>query len=408
MVVGYLKILTSNVGGKVLAIAILPIVAKKLGPAGFGTLSVYMAIGGFATAIIMMRFNEFVLVDYYKSEKKEFSNTIKNGALIALVTFLFLITLSVIMKSSLEEWLGLGIGWVIVAFGYAFAQWFYQISLNLARLHEKFSLYAAIDFLNHVGLALGTLLFVVNFDSGWQGRVYSQYIISMLAIALFVYLFVKLLEFDLTYFRLRTVEILGFCLPLLPHSLIPFVRLGLDKLLLVGIIAREDLGIYSLAMTLAIGFNMIINSFITIIQPNLYANFEKNGGAFFDMKLIIKILGIVGVFLMIGGLVLRFFVEIYLGQEYFDALRYIPWILVDIWMFMVFRILNIPLFYTGKVKAFGASLGFSILFQGLVMIIMAKYLGIDGVLFALIAADSLRALLSYLTGSIVLKLHVKW
>ena len=111
---------------------------------------------------------------------------------------------------------------------------------------------------------------------------------------------------------------------------------------------------------------------------------------------------------MIGGLVLRFFVEIYLGQEYFDALRYIPGILVDIWMFMVFRILNIPLFYTGKVKAFGASLGFSILFQGLVMIIMAKYLGIDGVLFALIAADSLRALLSYLTGSIVLKLHVKW
>ena len=408
MVVGYLKILTSNVGGKVLAIAILPIVAKKLGPAGFGTLSVYMAIGGFATAIIMMRFNEFVLVDYYKSEKKEFSNTIKNGALIALATFLLLITLSVIMKSSLEEWLGLGFGWVILAFGYAFAQWFYQIALNLARLHEKFSLYAAIDFLNHVGLALGTLVFVVNFDSGWQGRVYSQYIISMLAIALFVYLFVKLLKLDLTYFRLRTVEILGFCLPLLPHSLIPFVRLGLDKLLLVGIIAREDLGIYSLAMTLAIGFNMIINSFITIIQPNLYANFEKNGGAFFDMKLIIKILGIVGVFLMIGGLVLRFFVEIYLGQEYFDALRYIPWILVDIWMFMVFRILNIPLFYTGKVKAFGASLGFSILFQGLVMIIMAKYLGIDGVLFALIAADSLRALLSYLTGSRVLKLHVKW
>ena len=239
----------------------------------------------------------------------------------------------------------------------------------------------------------------------WFSRVYAIYVVGIILMGVYIFFLRKNLGLNDWFAEKKYREVFSFCGPLILHSFVPFVRLGLDKVLLVGVVSAVDLGEYSLAITLGSSYSLITMSLMSVIQPSWYRNYEKNNIILISVKqYFVYTLGYLSI-IFLGYFVLRVILIAFFSGEYESTIDYLPIISLNLLFFFIYRLLNIPLFYAQKTRSVGLGVGLILLVQIVFMISGVQYLSIMGMLYLLMFFEVIR--ISYLIFIVRLNEEIK-
>ena len=391
---------------KALPFIVLPIIATFLTPADFGLLSNFNVLIQLFNAVLTMKLMSFVQADYYHRSEEENKKMVSNLIYLALMVSTILLSVSFVFKAKLYGWLLLEAFWITLALFVAFGNYVFELRSTLLRLEEKPKNFALLQFIISVSNAGLTLFLVAALEWAWKGRVAALVVTAFLMLVLLFSYFVRNGWFPKPLSLDQIKELLRFGLPLLPHSITPFLRMGVDKIIITAAIGLAANGVYSFAATLAAVFTMLLSSFFSAYTPQVYKSLSTFDGSQSEKSEKVKIVvqGYIAlltfaVAMFIGFWVIRFIVFQWMNESYFESIVYLPWFLIDVFFLGLFQLFSAYVIYSKNTKMLGLSAFGSGVVQVVITVALVPVLGVNGAVYSMVAGSVLRFLLTLILAT---------
>lgn len=170
--------LVSNIVNAAIPFALLPVMTRYLSPEEYGQVAMFQTLLGALAAFIGLSLHGAAGRKFYDGnlEGNDLKEFIGSCLQILLVTMLITLSLLLIFSGKVVQWVGLDTRWVLLAGVTTAATIVVQIRLGQWQVRKKAKLYGALQIsrsLLNVGLSL---LLVVVFLLGSEGRIISQII----------------------------------------------------------------------------------------------------------------------------------------------------------------------------------------------------------------------------------------
>lgn len=386
---------------KVVPFIVLLILAKFLSTSDFGLLSNFNTVLQLFTALISMKLLSFLQAEYYKRNLKEQQNIVSNLIYLALILIGFLSIVSFLLKDFFHEWLKLEFIWVFLALLIGLGENIFNLRSTIFRLEEQPKKFAWYQFLSTFSAGALTIIFVVIFNWYWEGRVAALFITSILLLVLTFRFFVKSGLFPKKMDVKLIKEFLTFGVPLLPHSLTPFLRMGVDKIVVTASLGLAVNGVYSFAATLASIFTMILSSFFSAYTPLVYkrlskmeldSNNETKKAELVGQGFLALILFLVVLF--VGYWFLKYVIIEFFDVKYSGSVGYLPWFLINVFLLGLYQLFSTYVIFSKKTKLLGTGAFLSAVVQAFLSAYLVNIMGVQGVLYSMLIGGSLRFLLT--------------
>lgn len=230
---------------------LLVVLANYILPDEYGRLSLFTTVSTFLGYIIALSTQGYVSISYFKNTKDDFSYDFSSIITIAVFVTVLLGGVLLLFPNQLSELLDIKQTYLWLALLISISALLYHILLDVFRIKDQiyyYGLSSCLFTLLNFGL---TLLFVINLNLSWIGRVYSQFcsnsIFALIGLFLFIhYGYVNIKKVDRN--RIRTIIMWG--LPLIPHSISTWLKQGCDRYIINGFCTIEDVGLFSFALNL--------------------------------------------------------------------------------------------------------------------------------------------------------------
>jgi len=311
---------------------LLPVFTRYLSPEEFGIFGYTTAISLFFSIIGSLRLRSYLMRHYYRcqteEEQKQLLGTIfsflfvYNLALLGLF-YLFMPPLFLKFHVSVpfDPFVRLALlGKIFEVVG--------LVSLVFFRIKEQagryFVLSVLVTLLN-VGLSL---YFVVALNTGILGRYYGQLIAYGVLLVICIFLIKKIAYFSLK--KKWIVLALIYVLPLVPAQF--FVSLGsiVDRLFIGQYFTLAQLGIYTIAFSIALGIQVVVNGIFRAIEPRI---FKMASVGCLDSKVYFLKQNMSRILVCIGALVIALspeIIRIMSGPTFLESGKIIPYLAVAV------------------------------------------------------------------------------
>lgn len=249
---------------------LLIILANYISPDEYGNLSLFNTLVMFIGYFIAFSTQGYISVSYYKHKinefKQNFSSIIYIGVMM-LALFIFIIYLwgSNISSSTL-----ISKDLLYAAIIICFFQLLTNINLDYFRIKEKIKLYGLFSCGFALMNFLITLLLIVGYSYGWEGRIYAQLYITILFGIIALYYFQKNQLFTFNVKASNIKQILFWGIPLIPHLATIWLKQGCDRYIINYYYSLEEVGIFSFALNLSSIITMIGFAFNQINSVEIY------------------------------------------------------------------------------------------------------------------------------------------
>lgn len=318
----------SGVAKNAIPFLMLPVLTRYLSPSDFGIVATFEVILAVALVGIGVNMYGAVAVNAFRLDRHELqayvSNVILVSALAAVIAFFVayaLVDLVPLEGGTLVRWLPL----IAIA---GLSQVLFSIALTLWQVEESpvpYGLFQISQTALNVGLSL---LFVINFRWGWEGRVKAILITSIVFGAL---------SFAVVYARgfvrsaLRTDYIwdaLSFGIPLVPHSLGNWILTGIDRLFLASMIGVAATGVYTVGYQVGMIVGLLASSFNQAWSPFLFAKLKAGDpeSKIRIVKFTYAYFPAILVMALLLSLVAPWLLSVFVGPEFRGADRFVFWV----------------------------------------------------------------------------------
>jgi len=365
----------------------LPILTAYLTPSDYGLLSLIQLVMTISLPIVLMNTHSIVIIEYSKMNFDDFKSLLSIIVLISFVGFIILEVLFFIFQNQLVIYSHIPLKYVYMIPLFVLFQ---SIPTLIPIIYQaKKELFNFAKY--RIGLTiiniLFSLLFVIVFSLGWEGRLYG--IVGSFSIFSFIGLFI-LFKQNLLTFRLNInilIQVLRFGIPLIPHSIGGVILLMSDRLFLVNILGVDSVGVYSVAFQIASVITIILSSINQAWAPNLYAKLNTNPSIEEKRKIVITTYKIM--FLMI--LITMFFLlsssylfDVFIDKQYYEG-KTLTKIIAIAFLFQgfYFMITNY-IFYTKKTYILSYITFFSVLLISLSNYMLINKYGVIGSAYSIV------------------------
>lgn len=339
-----------DIFAKSLAFILIPILTRYLSKSDYAIYNIVITIWPVLVILYCKGLGGYMIRGYYDLKEprqhKEFFGTI---LFLSLFISLILSGAIHIFGDNIFSPLFKGISYkpyLQFAVGIAFFKLFIHNVLSIYRAQRKPVTVVSLSIVNFLINVSVVIFFVVILKKELLGALQGQ-VISLAFISIIFFMFIQK---DIRY-RIRTQYIrtaLLFALPLIPHALSSWIVNLSDRILIERFCSLDDLAIYSLGYQLAIALDILINSMNQAWMPFFYSNAESSNyhkeltkSTTFFFTLVVAI-----------GLMLSLFsheIIIFAGKEqYQDASRIFPLIIVAFVIHSIYYMCSASLFYKNK------------------------------------------------------------
>ena len=324
------------IGGALLSLITLPIITWVFSQEDVGRIAMLQVTIAFSTLLFSLGLDQAYVREFHEADDKPalLKCALLPGLSLLLVTLLFLLSL----HGVLAEWVFERSEWhfsllITVAILAAFISWFLSLVLRMNEQGLAFSMSQLLPKLLLLIIISGYIWFGVN-------KSLTSLVLANTAAILFVclvFLFntrrecLSAVAVPLNLKQLK--EMLSFGFPLVLGGAAYWGLTAIDKVFLRALVSFEELGVYSVAMSLAGAATIIQSVFSTIWAPTVYKWASKGQGLENVYKVNRYILGLVVLIFCLAGL-LSWIVTLFLPEKY----AAVQWILV--------ACLGAPLLYT--------------------------------------------------------------
>jgi len=382
---------------------LLPVFTRYLTPNEYGQIAMFSLLTTALAAVVGLSVigaanRRFFDEDVTKLQLARFNG---NCFIILLFSTSFALLMLAVIDQWLTNYLGIPLTWLYLAVLSVFMNFILRMRLGQWQIRGKAKAYAILQISNAFIVLVFSLLLVVLYHIGPNGRVYGIVITSILVgfIAYFT-----LSKDELIVFKYNSVDIknaLSFGVPLIPHVLGGVLLLSIDRLLINKELGLQMTGIYMVAINLGSALNLIFNSINKAYTPWLFAELNKND----EIKkiIIVKNTYLYFVFLIVMSL-LSFFIappliKLIVGEKFHQAADVLPIIVTgQVFRGMYFMVTNY-IFYIKKTKYLSyvtiSSGGINI---ALLLLLIPEY-GLYGAAFATLIANVCQFLCTWIVSA---------
>ena len=254
---------------------IMPILTRYVLPADYGLLALFNTYITILIPLVSVSAYSLLNVEYFKQKNKEiFASQFTS---IQVIPFFTTVVLAFITWSSYGRFAddleleGTGIKWAYIILVITFLTIYYEQFVQFLIIQQKASAFAVYTLLK-VGIEVSlTFYFIIGKGWGWEGRMYSWLITSVLFFFIGVFYFQKQ-GFIKSLIKWKYIkEGIIFGSPLILHGIGKFVVNQSDRLFIVKMLpdGLNEAGIYNIGYTVGALVLIVVNAFANFYNPYL-------------------------------------------------------------------------------------------------------------------------------------------
>jgi O-antigen/teichoic acid export membrane protein len=283
---------------RILAFLLLPILTRHLTTEEYGINSYINSVMAFIMVIASLSLNTYVLRQYYlekdELEKKKLIGEI--FAIICVVNTLLLLA-EIIVFPFLLELFKVKIPFhpfFLLGIVNNFFDVISIIPLALYRVRGETQRFFILSVSRIILQYITTYILVVIFNEGLIGSLYARLIINIPFGIIYFLIISGYSPIKLNLKRLR--EALHFSMPLLPGSISYLIFTISDRIILERFVSLDIIGIYSVAFTISLALNVIVQALYKTFEPILFkayatSDFDKLNKKLYKYYLLLIYLG---------------------------------------------------------------------------------------------------------------------
>ncbi|WP_109373404.1 lipopolysaccharide biosynthesis protein [Proteus genomosp. 6] len=346
--------LISNILNSAIPFLLLPILTRYLSTEEYGKIAMFQIFLAGIGTLIGCNTISAISRKYFDERKsdnelKEYNNSCLFILFIsAILVFLFIS----IFINSLSDFLSIPPSWIYIAIIISTIN--YIISLRLIQWQvrgdaKKFGILQLSNSSTNITLSL---ILIVIFNQGAQGRVDAQLISSIIFFLLSAFLLIKSNLISILQKPNPNLmnDALSYSIPLLPHTIGVFFISFIDRFIINKTIGLSEAGIYMVGVQLSSTIAIIFNSLYQAYIPWLFEKLKKD-----DINEKIKIVKYTYLFFItlffcsilifiISPILIRFIV----GEQYYSISNIIGWLCLGQLFGGMYLIMSGYIYYSKK------------------------------------------------------------
>lgn len=383
------KILTYNIFSVVnsaIPFLIIPILTNYMSPTDFGIVTIATTTLAIITIVIGLNLHYTVTTYFYKISPKELNKYIAGSIFIATINLLFYILVTLFVGNYIAKYIELDKSVLFIILLIAFLQSITNIAMTLLQVQHRVYVF---NFLMIGGTIVGaafSLVLVIAFELGWQGRI-AGIVISTACTAIFgFYLIWKQFVKSSHQINLSLIssivlkDSLSIGTPLVLFSFSGLTMCFIDRYIITIFVGAADLGIY----TVAYSIGMITSTYATSVNRAMFPHICKvmsENSIFMQQQLVVTLYGI---FLSIGAVSLLLVIlspllfRHFIGSSFAEAAKLVPWISSAYALEGISTMLGGFYIHAKRTKILTSITGIAAAFNITATYLAVKYNGVEG------------------------------
>lgn len=362
----------SNALNSAIPFLLIPILTRYLDQREYGIITMFQLISSLLSTVIGFNAHNAAIIQSYKKEEIDFPKYVYNAIIIIFLSFLLSIAATFLIKRWISESIFFPEDWIFATVIFATCQVLFQLLLGLFISSQKpfsYGVFQVSQTLLNLGLSL---LLVVYFNLGWEGRVFAQvFVYSLFGVITICILWrqgnIKL-KIDGTYIK----RIIRFGLPLIPHTLAGSLMIMTDRFLISKLVSIEQVGVYMVGYQFAQILLLLQDSVNNALAPWIFKNIKQNTvkekirlvkGTYLYMVSIL-------LFSITYSLSIPPIFRVFVGKEFLEGEQYIFWLALAFAFNGMYKMVVNYIFYVEKTYI----LGFITTATALVNLLLSYYL----------------------------------
>lgn len=366
--------------GKLAAIFLMPIYTSVLTKEEYGAMALITSCKGIIDLLSNLNIHSGIARDYYEVEdrKKELVSTgflsILSISTIVCVFILFTRNYWAIDVLSLEKpYLS---AFSIMVLSIPFGSFLSYFSI-LTRFKKKPILYAIGSVSQLILQIMISVYCVVFMRTGILGIFLGLMISEIFAIVYFAYInreFIGLL-FDSRIL----IRALRFCIPTLPAILAGWIDTSVGQIIIGKYISKGDLGVYSIALSIASAFTLVGLAFRNVWSPFLYENYKKESFQNDINKLFAIFIIVLSCVTVILSIFSKEIILLLSNSSYIEASKYLTILCLPMSVYILFPFVSSGVSISRDTKYVGISYIAGSIMNVIGLSVLISYLGIIAV-----------------------------
>lgn len=320
---------------KAIPFLLLPFITHYLTPSDYGIITNFTVYVQILSVFCFTCTVGAVPVMFYKLDKEGLKRYVSSIILLNTLSQLLCSVIAVSASFWIEKSLNLSFPFQLSAIVTVWFSGITYVNMVLWRCEEKPLAFGVYQISQSALNALTTILFVILMLLGWQGRIYSMILATVVFGLISIVVLIRRGYLSFAIDKRFVKQTLLFALPLVPHALSFWFKGGLDKVMLTNMVGLSSNGLYSVALTWGSIVTMFLTAFNNAYAPFLYKKltaFDKDRqGTLNEQKRLVKLIwGIVlltFLFIVLVYLLSHVLIKIIYAPSYYGSLEYLPWVM---------------------------------------------------------------------------------
>jgi len=380
---------------------LLPILTRYLTTDDYGMIATYNTFVGVLAIFIGLSMPGAVGVSYFQLKKEELQSYIGNVFNLLIVSTLMVILIVIVFQEYITTTYTIPMVWIYIAIFVALTQAITMVNLTLWRSQQRAKPFALYELSQTFFNIVISLLFVVEFKYGWEGRTTGAAMATIAFGLLSIFFIYKrgyaVLNYSIEYIK----DILKFGIPLIPHQIALWMRTGVDILLITSIVGVSQTGLYSVGFTFGAVVGIFASAFNNAYSPYLFEklkNITDEGKIKIVRFTYLYFIGII-IFAVVLSSLFALILPYFLGENFQNANQYIIWIALAYAFNGMYMMVVNYIFYVKKTHLLSMTTISMSIFHVILSYILIKTFGAIGAAYASIITFSITFILVWRISS---------
>ena len=322
--------LFAGILNKAIPFLLLPVLTRYLTVEDYGILSVFQVLLAFVVPVVGMNMQSNITRNYAKKSREEMALLIGNLIIVLVCTVVIAEVFFVLYFTFQDALFGITSFWILMLPPVAGLNIVNQFNTTILRNQERAAAFGVFQIINTVINLTVSLLLIVGFGLGWEGRGCAVFFTAFCLGLVGLYYIHRQGLISFSFNRGLIDEILKISIPLIPHG-VGGIVIGLsDRLFIDQMVSKEAVGLYTVGYTFGMIVNLFVDSFSRAWAPWFHKQMNNPKSDTHRNIVIYTYAYFIGVILL--AIVMAFSFEFILpwmvASDFHSATKFIIWIAI--------------------------------------------------------------------------------
>lgn len=264
---------------RLMSLFLLPIFTIYLSTSDYGIISYTNSMMLFLFVFSSFALNTYLLRTFFEYKSEEDKRRLIGNVFIIIIAFNCLILLlGYTVLPYLFDYAEIQFPfypYISISLINNFLEVFSIVPLVIFRVQQKAKYFVALNVIKSLFVFLVTYILIAHLDWGIMGNYYGRLMVNVAF--LLVYLIIIARHSKINFDKLLAIKAIRFSAPLVPGAVSYLLISMSDRFILERFVPLSEVGIYSVAFTLAFSLRIITTSAYRAFEPEIYKRFGLEG-----------------------------------------------------------------------------------------------------------------------------------